>query len=179
MADKSISFLRNASRIPLELKPGSRALTVTISQVSPFNKLRSPADLGTFDDELRQRGIQVEHLLNPEDDLLLAKVAENEVVFLNLVSLPYMLMGAIRNYVGHLGHWKWRSLFADHPKVFFTSFGNPYVLHEMPHLPNLMAAYGNSAVSQRAAVKVWLGEMEVQGDCPVKLPKISIKPLFL
>ncbi len=61
----------------------------------------------------------------------------------------------------------------------FTSFGNPYVLHEMPHLPNLLAAYGNSAVSQRAAVKVWLGEIEAQGDCPVKLSKVIIQPLSI
>ena len=136
-------------------------------------------DLDAFDDELRHRGYQVSHFLNPEDDLLLKKAAENDVIFINLVALPYLVMGSIRNLVGHLGHWKWRSLFADNPHVFFTSFGNPYVLHEMPHLPNLIAAYGNSAVSQRAAVKVWLGEIDAQGDCPVKLPQISIKPLSM
>jgi hypothetical protein len=84
---------------------------------------------------------------------------------------------AVRNLVGHSGHWSWRSLFADYPHVLFTSFGNPYVLHEMPHLPNLLAAYGNSDVSQRAAVKVWLGEIEAQGNRPVSLPEISIQPL--
>jgi hypothetical protein len=47
----------------------------------------------------------------------------------------------------------------------------------MPHLPNLLAAYGDSDVSQRAAVKVWLGEIEAQGDCPVNMPKIKIQPL--
>jgi hypothetical protein len=152
-------------------------LTVTIGQLSPFNKFMPQLDLAAFDDELRQRGFQVEHLLNPEDDLLLAKAAECDVVFLNLLALPYMVLGAIRNLVGHLGHWRWRSLFVDHPQVLFTSFGNPYVLYEMPHLPNLLAAYGNSDVSQRAAVKVWLGEIEPQGDCPVSLPKITIAPL--
>jgi beta-N-acetylhexosaminidase len=177
MADKSITILRGDGRPPLSLESGSRVLTVTISQTSPFNRFMSHPDLEAFDNELRRRGYQVEHLFNPEDDLLLTKVAENQVVFINLMALPYMVMGAIRNLVGHLGHWKWRSLFADNPQVYFTSFGNPYVLHEMPHLPNLLAAYGNSAVSQRAAVKVWLGEIEAQGDCPVRLPKIKIKPL--
>jgi hypothetical protein len=61
--------------------------------------------------------------------------------------------------------------------VLYTSFGSPYVLHEMPHLPNLLAAYGSSAVSQRAAVKVWLGEIEAQGDCPVRLPKVAIQSI--
>jgi beta-N-acetylhexosaminidase len=177
MADKSITILRSDGRPPLDIAPGSQILTVTIAQVSPFNKLMSHPDLDAFDDELRQRGFQVTHLFNPEDDLLIAKAAENDVIFLNLMALPYMMMGAIRNLVGHLGRWKWRSLFADNSQVLITSFGNPYVLHEMPHLPNLLAAYGNSAVSQRAAVRVWLGEIDAQGDCPVRLPKVTIKPL--
>ena len=134
-------------------------------------------DLATFDDELRQRGFVVEHLINPEDDLLLARAAEYEVVFLNLMALPYMVLGTVRNLVGHLGHWAWRRLWVDHLNLLVTSFGNPYVLHEMPHLPNLLAAYGNSDVSQRAAVKVWLGEIEATGDCPVRLPKVTIQPL--
>lgn len=177
MADKSITILRSDSRPPLNLKPDSRILTVTIGQSSPFNKFMAQLDLDAFDEELRQRGFQVEHLLNPEDDLLLEKAGEYDVVFINLMALPYMVLGTIRNLASHFGYWRWRSLFADYPHVVFTSFGNPYVLHEMPHLPNLLAAYGNSAVSQRAAVKVWLGEIEAQGNCPVSLPKITIQPL--
>ncbi|MBN1219867.1 MAG: hypothetical protein JXM69_13140 [Anaerolineae bacterium] len=177
MADKSITVLRSDGRPPLNLKPGNRVLTVTIGQPSPFNKFMPLLDLDAFDNELRQRGFQVEHLLNPEDDVLLEKARENDVVFINLMTLPYMVLGTIRNLVGHLGHWRWRSLFADYPHVVFTSFGNPYVLHEMPHLPNLLAAYGNSDVSQRATVKVWLGEIEAQGNCPVNLPKITIQPV--
>lgn len=177
MADKSITVLRRDNFLPLTLKPGSRVLTVTIGQINPFNKFIPLLDLSVFDDELRRRGFQVEHLLNPEDDVLLAKAAEFDAVFVNLMTLPYTVLGCIRNLVGHLGHWYWRTIFVDYPQVRFTSFGNPYLLHEMPHLPNLLAAYGSSDVSQRAAVKVWLGEIEAQGDCPVRLPKISIQPL--
>lgn len=65
----------------------------------------------------------------------------------------------------------------DHPQVCYTAFGNPYVLHEMPHLPNLLAAYSDSPASQRAAVKVWLGEIGAQGDCPVRLPEVKIQRL--
>ena len=91
--------------------------------------------------------------------------------------LPYMVMGSIDNLVGHLGHWRWRSLFMDHPRVCYTAFGNPYVLHELPHLPNLLVTYSETAVSQRAAVKVWLGEIGAAGDCPVKMPMVRIQPL--
>ncbi len=177
MADKSITVLRSDGHPPITLQPGSRVLTVTIGAVSQFSRFRAQPELPVFDEELRQRGFQVEHLLNPGDDELLAKAVEADAVFLNLLALPYMVLGTIRNLVGHLGYWRWRSLFMDHAQVYYTSFGNPYVLHELPHLPDLLAAYGNSAVSQRAAVKVWLGEIDAQGDCPVKLPKVTIQPL--
>jgi beta-N-acetylhexosaminidase len=177
MAEGSITVLRSDGRPPIGLEPGCRVSTVTIGHLSPYSRFRSMPDLDAFDDELRQRGFQVEHLLNPEDDLLVAKAADCDVVFINLLALPYMVLGTIRNLAGHLGHWKWRSLFMDHRQVLYTSFGNPYVLHEMPHLPNLLAAYGDSDVSQRAAVKVWLGAIEGQGSCPVRMPKITIQPL--
>jgi beta-N-acetylhexosaminidase len=177
MAGKSVTVLRHDGRPPASLAPGSRVLTVTIGQVSPFSRFMPQPVLDAFDDELRQRGFQVEHLLNPGDNELLARAAESEAVFLNLLALPYMTMGTVRNLVGHLGHWRWRALFVDHPQVLVTSFGSPYVLHEMPHLPNLLAAYGDSEVSQRAAVRVWLGELEARGDCPVRLPEVTIQPL--
>jgi len=177
MADKSITMLRGDGQLPIALQPGSRVLTVTIGAMSQFNRFMPPRELSSFDEELQARGFQVEHLLNPGDDELLAKAAEADVVFMNLLMLPYMVMGSIHNLVGHLGHWRWRSLFIDHPQVYYTSFGNPYVLYEMPHLPNLLATYSDSPASQRAAVKVWLGEIAAQGDCPVRLPEVKIQPL--
>jgi len=177
MADKSITVLRSDGHPPVSLQPGSRVLTVTIGAVSHFARFHAQPELPTFDEELSARGFQVEHLLNPGDEELLAKAAEADVVFMNLLILPYMVLGTIQNLVGHLGHWRWRSLFVDHPQVCHTAFGNPYVLHEMPHLPNLLAAYGDSAVSQRAAVKVWLGEIDAMGECPVELPAVKIQGL--
>ena len=177
MADKSITVLRGEGHLPLNLQSGSRVLTVTIGAVSQFSRFMPQRELEAFDEALRQRGFQVEHLLNPGDDELLTKAVEADVVFMNMLMLPYMVLGSIRNLVGHLGYWRWRSLFIDHPQVYYTTFGNPYVLHEMPHLPNLLAAYGDSDVSQRAAAKVWLGEIEAQGDCPVRLPEVTIQPL--
>jgi hypothetical protein len=35
----------------------------------------------------------------------------------------------------------WRSFYANHANVFFSAFGSPYLLHEQPHLPNLLALY--------------------------------------
>jgi len=178
VADKSITALRGTTQLSIALQPGGRVLTVTIGANSQFNRFMPPRELAVVDEELQQRGFQVEHLLNPGDEELLAKAAAADVVFMNLLMLPYMVMGSIHNLVGHLGHWRWRSLFMDHPQVYYTSFGNPYVLYELPHLPNLLAAYSDSTASQQAAVKVWLGEIAAQGDCPVRQPTVKIQPLI-
>lgn len=175
IADKSISLLRGDDQLPIEPAAGSRVLTVTVGAVSQFSRFRPQPELEAFDAALVARGFQVEHLLNPGDDELLAKASEADVVFMNLLMVPYMVLGTIQNHVGHLGYWRWRSLFIDHPRVCHTAFGTPYVLHEMPHLPNLLATYSESAVSQRAAVKAWLGEIAAQGECPVQLPEVRIQ----
>ncbi|MCB0025345.1 MAG: hypothetical protein KDD91_20075, partial [Caldilinea sp.] len=67
-------------------------------------------------------------------------------------------------------------LFTEHPHVYYTSFGSPYLLYELPALPNLLCAYGDAQVSQRAAVRVWLGELPAQGVLPVTLPRITVRP---
>ncbi len=51
------------------------------------------------------------------------------------------------------------------------------LLDEMPHIPNLMLTFGTSSAQQQAAVRIWLGEIVPQGDLPIQLPTISIKPL--
>ena len=60
---------------------------------------------------------------------------------------------------------------------FGASAVNPYVAFELPPVTRLLAAYGTSACSQRAAVKVWLGELEPVGTLPVHAPRVEIRPL--
>jgi hypothetical protein len=73
----------------------------------------------------------------------------------------------------------WRAFWTDHPCVVFTSFGNPWTLYELPHLPNLWLAWGHPVASQRAAVRAWLGEIPPQGRMPVRMPKLQVDPASL
>jgi beta-N-acetylhexosaminidase len=174
MADKSITVLRNGGQLPVRLEPGAKVLTVTIAQVNP---MRQRADLDTFDKELRQRGFTVDHLLNPSSSELGELAKSHDAIFVNVCITPFTTMGTIRVIEGGFGRWGWRSLFTEHPCVLYTAFGSPYVAYELPHIPNLIAAFGDGVVSQQAAVKVWLGEMEARGTLPVRMPQVTIKPL--
>lgn len=173
MADRSATVLRTDSRPPLKLRPGAKVLTVTLRFE---NDARKPLDLSVFDEELRRRGLWVDHLLNPDHNELRHKVGQYDAAFINVYIVPHMLMG-VASMIGQLGFAFWRAFFANHDNVAFTSFGTPYLLYNLPHIPNLLAVYGGSPVSQVTAARVWLGEIEATADCPVTLPRIQINTL--
>lgn len=173
LADKSMTILRGAEQQPVQLAPGAKVLTVTIAKLNP---LFGQKDLEVFDAELRRRGFQVEHLLNPKTADLQAVAQSCDAVFVNVYVTPMTTMGTARVTLDSFATWGWRDLFTEHPHVFYTSFGSPYLLYELPHIPNLLATYGGADVSQSAAVKVWLGEIAAQGVLPVTLPQIKITP---
>ncbi|MBS1788182.1 MAG: hypothetical protein JST85_10690 [Acidobacteria bacterium] len=54
--------------------------------------------------------------------------------------------------------------------LLVISFGNPYMLQAMPDVPSYLLAYSPFPVSQRAAAKAVLGEIEINGRLPVSLP---------
>lgn len=171
LADKSITVLRGAEQLPVRLEPGARVLTVTIARLNP---LFGQSDLEVFDQELRRRGFTVTHLLNPKTAELHEAAASCAAVFINVYVTPMTTIGTARVVLDHFGAWGWRALFTEHLHVFYTSFGSPYLLYELPHIPNLLATYGGAEASQRAVVKVWFGEMEAQGVLPVTLPQIQV-----
>jgi beta-N-acetylhexosaminidase len=158
----------------VRLAPGARVLTVTIAKLNPFFGQK---DLEVFDEELKIRGFKLEHMLNPKTAELQELAQSCEAVFINIYMAPLTTMGTARIATDSFATWGWRSLFSEHPQVFYTTFASPYLLYELPHIPNLLAAYSGGDVSQRAAVKVWLGEMDATGVLPVTLPKITVRPL--
>jgi beta-N-acetylhexosaminidase len=171
MADKSVTILRQNEPLTLTLEPGAKVLTVTYGQFSP---LFGESDLEAFDQALAERGFEVTHLLNPTSNELRQAAQSHQAVFINLSITPFTALGSIR-MTDSFRTWGWRSLYLTHPQVVYTAFGNPYIAYEAPNLPRLMTTYGRSIVSQRAAVKVWLGEMDAQGTLPVQMPQVQIK----
>jgi hypothetical protein len=173
MADKSMTVLRADGQLSFDIKGDEKVLTVTIGKLAPH---MGHTDLDIFDQELRDRGLQVEHLLNPNSEELRNKAEVFDLIFINIDNIPFAQLGTVI-VTDTFRTWGWRSLYRMHPKVAYTAFGSPYVVHELPAVPRLLAAYGNSDCSQRAAVKVWLGEIEPAGILPVHLPRVEIKPL--
>ncbi len=172
VAERSVTALRTAPGL-LPLGKGVRkVMTVTLSD--PRSTL--PKELPLIDEELKKRGIEVDHHLNPNHDLLMAEIHNYDMVFVNMIVLPHAGFGSLRL---SKDCWMpfWRGFYAQAPeKVVFTSFGSPYLLHEIPAATNMLGLYSGDDRSQRAAVKAWFGEIPIQGKSPVRAPKTRIQP---
>jgi len=171
IAEKSIYIQRSSKALTVPPKPGTKILTVTLRwDKAPPAHLTDK--LETVDQELKRRGFQVDHFENPSHSKLNEAAEKYECIYVNFVILPGSLSGTIR-LVGWdvFNEFTWRAFYLGRDNTVFTSFGSPYVLYDKPHLPNMVLAYGAVPATQQAAVKVWLGEIQAQGKCPVTMPK--------
>jgi len=172
IADRSITEVRQHPDL-LPLPPAARLLTVTVTVKDHGRPIK---ELEVVDEELRRRGFTVEHCQNPDHNFLLDNLDRFDRILVNFFMMQHMSIGRIMMSGGEMMPF-WRAFYANAPdKVVFTSFGNPYVLYEQPHINNLLLAYCAEEVSQRATVKVWCGELRPQGRCPVRLPQIKVRP---
>lgn len=56
------------------------------------------------------------------------------------------------------------------PGTVVVSFGNPYLLAEIPEIPCYLTVYSSQVPSQRAAARALLGNIDIAGRLPVSLP---------
>lgn len=163
IGDNSITIIRNEnSLLPLNLAKGAKVLTVTIAFDEDTRGYVQELDV--VDEELRKRGFEVDHLFRPGCQELNEAAPFYDAVFVNIHIMPRY---GTTKYFGATANTLWDSFWMEHGRVVFTSFGDPYKLYEMPYCPNYINTYSNTPSSQKAAVKVWLGESEAKGKIPV------------
>lgn len=170
-ADKSITVLRDVfGAVPMKnLKPGDRILTITVTFVEGVRNVRDKRDLTVIDDMLRERGFVVDHMVNPDGIGTLSRIKDDyRAIFVNF-KYPAKY-GTIRLCGDAIAAFK-GSWWVEDPKVVFTAFGDPFKIYDLPSLHSYIAAYSVREVSQRAAVRVWLGELEPTGTCPVDMSR--------
>ena len=166
LQESSATIVRGPEYFPAALPPGGKVLTVSIRW--PDASEYAAPDLPLVDERLRTEGFTVDHLVNPPHNELRAKADMYDMIFVNVMTFPHALLGTIR-MLGPMLMPFWRAFYAERKNVIFTSFGSPYLLHEQPHWPNLLALYSPCPAAQRAAVEVWLGRRPASGRLPVSL----------
>lgn len=169
IGEKSIKIVRNAKGVlPLKLEKGDKVLVINIQKVES-ERLQSPLVryLDEFENQLRERGLEVEVLTNPGHLLVKEKMQGTKTVFVNCkMGVHDYLGGSLRAMWANIMTF-WRGIIFEHPSVVFTSFGDPYKLYEFPYLYTYVNAFSSSEASQRGAIKVLLGEKPMVAKNPV------------
>ncbi|MBI3428134.1 MAG: hypothetical protein HY011_34850 [Acidobacteria bacterium] len=177
IADRSITLVRDYQKLlPLDSSKPAQLFHLT------FTDEEDPLITKPFVDELRARAgnIQLEsHLLNRN-----ATDAQIAAVLEKLDARPHtavLFAIAVRARSGKgsvalppIGKRIAEELIKRHMTtrlpLVTISFGNPYLLNALPASPSYLLAWSPFPVSQRAAAKAVLGEIEINGKLPVTLP---------
>lgn len=170
IARKSIKIVKNDNGVlPLDVKCGD---TVLICNLVHFDKsCNLYPSLEYIEKELQKRGINTISYKNPTYRTIEKAYNEHNIAAV-LVNCRWSQHdsdgGSIR-----LG-WDdfmtfWRGVIFRHPKVVFTSLGDPYKLYELPFLKTYVNTFSPTEESQEALVEVLLGEVESTAKNPVGL----------
>ncbi len=172
IAEKSLTVLRDFDNLlPVKLEKNSKVLMLNI--IEPFfNKPPKGIEFLPLKQELESRGYTVDYIDNVGENLYneVNKIKNNyDLILIN----SYL---SSRNYNGGSMRVGWNSAMLfwdgyvlDHPRVVFTSFGDPYKIFDYPFVRTYINAYSNYKESQLAVVKLILGDIKAQGKSPVEL----------
>lgn len=164
VGEKSIKIVRNAEgHLPLSEMPGARILLIHIVAE------KDTVGLPVLEEELKKRGYTVEVMRNPRHYAVAEAVDKFDCILVNckLASQTYP-GGSLRIGWEHIWPF-WRGYIFRHPKVIFTSFGDPYKLYDFPFLKTYVNTFSDSPASQRGFVRILLGEVSPTAKNPVQL----------
>jgi len=169
IAQKSITLVKDSlGVVPLALPATARILSVTVGR-------RADLSAGVqFNNDLRGRyaGLRAEFLIadDPSADYIrMERAADSADVTI------------VSSYVGQV--WNAASASAPQPftnfiddlvkrgrRLIVVSFGNPYLLQQIPAAPTYVVAWGGSQGSQSAAARALLGITPITGKLPISIP---------
>lgn len=169
IAERSITLVRDSMNlVPLALSGNPRVLSITVAR-------RTDLSAGTaFNGELRNsvKNLRAEFLAaeDPSADYArLERAADSADVTI------------ISSYVGQ----NWDAVSASAPQAFASfvqrltekrkrpivvSFGNPYLLQQIPYVPTYVVAWGGFPLSQTAAAHALTGIQAISGRLPISIP---------
>ena len=173
IAERSITLVTDSlGQIPLgRLSTGARALSVTYARRQ---------DLGagvTFDSVLRAafpglRSAFVDASDSAPDFWRLLQLADSaSVVLVSSYEGAGSTISSIAAPTGFVAFLAELTRRGAHPIV--VSFGNPYLLQQIPEVPVYVVAWGGFPVSQRAAARAVLGQAPITGRLPISIPPVA------
>lgn len=171
VAEKSITLVKdNDELVPFNPDDYKNIYSVVVSD----NRYRRNNNVVPFIEELNQRVPYVKNFkvyYNEDKDNY--KKILNELAGADLIIMP--LYSTVRSFQGTIDLHEEQFNFVNNIlnldiPVIAISFGNPFLLTELPDIKTYITAYGNVKASQTAAVKAILGDIRIEGNLPVAIP---------
>ncbi len=173
IADKSINVVRDVQGIiPTKLEKGSKILM--IGMVEPlYHAQPTNHEFDAMKDEFEKAGMIVDVYSNPNHKFVKEIMDNYDMVLINCNFACMNYHGATQRVGWNNIHVFWRGYVLAHPKLIFTSFGEPTKIYDFPYLKQYINAFSFCDESQRAVAKVIMGKIKAQGKSP-----IEYKPFF-
>ncbi len=161
IAERSIKFVKDVDHnLPLNAESPKRFLCVNIKD--------GEMDTSVVGDELIKRGHKVDVMDNISHNHLNEIMDQYDYILINNF-FSGQHGGSMRCGWGQIAPF-WRGYIFRHPRVIFTSFGDPYKLYDYPFLKTYINTFSYTENSMRAFVRVLLGECKMVAKNPVSLP---------
>lgn len=164
VGEKCIKIVRDHKKLlPLQLPEKAKILIVNITASS------DTVGLPVVEEELTKRGYTVTTLHNPRHYAVQKQIDAHDCILVNCKLTSYNYPGGSLR-IGWEHAWPfWRGYIFRHPRVIFTSFGDPYKIYDFPFLHTYINAFSEAEGVQRGFVRVLLGEVEPTAKSPVAL----------
>ena len=160
IAEASITVVINDGGVlPLAAEEPLRILQLVI-----------PEDLGVPAAEFRRRRIDVttielgDEVLDDRAEEILEEVEDFTHILISASYYREKISESLARLLGRLAD-------TDVPMIV-ASFGDPYLLRDLPEVPAYICAYGSSGTSRSATASALFGEIDVRGKLPVTLSEM-------
>ncbi len=171
IAEKSMTLVRDSAKVvPLAANPNLKVLSVTVA---------SRTDLGagaTFNAELRARypSLRTEAISTQDAGVNYERVrAAADSADVTVVSSYVGQVWDATNLSVSSGFTSLINKLIDGGRApVVVTFGNPYLLQQLPRVGTYLVAWGGSPASQRAAAKALVGGAAITGHLPISIPPL-------
>ncbi len=176
IAEGSITLVRDAlNDIPLQLAPEAKIVLCWLPGEPDFGdgillpeQVSKAFDTIWVDQELKKRGYRVDCVADYKT--LRRELDDADALIYISQITPEAGRGSIM--LSRAAHsilkFSWDIINSATP-VLFVSMGNPYLLRELPDLPNYICCYSNSPQIAEGLVKAIFGEIQCVGKMPVNI----------
>ena len=172
IAEHAITLVRDEDRlIPIrDLKPDAKVFNLAITNADDRMSIANP-----FISKLSRMGLKVETVVlddRSSDNEIQKALEQARTADLVIASLYGRVRSGQANSVGipESAARALAELINAKKKIIGISFGNPYLLQDLPGLKTYVVAYGDMPALQQATARAVVGEIDIVGKLPISLP---------